>query len=341
LSDPPPGSGAAYEPVIRKADALPAAPADDGNVNETITDALGAMLGTVGNGVTALADPRIALTTTGFAATLPEFVTLNTAKYWPLPFTDRDCSVEVICATGATTVSVVLLEMPFKVAPMVVVPAAAAVAKPDELIAAVAGVPEVHVALVVTFCVVPSLYVPVAVNCSVAPVISVGFAGLIAIACSVASVTVSVAELLVTVPDVALIVALPTPAPVASPVALIVATVVADELHVAVFVRFCVLPSLYVPVAVNCCVAPFAIEGAAGVTAIDCSVAAVPVSVAVFEVTPFIVAVTLVEPMPVTVARPVAAIVAAAVFDEVQVTCVVRFCVVLSLKVPTALYCCV
>jgi hypothetical protein len=202
------------------------------------------MLGTVGNGVAALADPRIALTTAGFAVTLPEFVTLNTATYWPPPFTDRDCNVEVICATGATTVSVVLAEIPFNVAPMLVIPAAAAVARPDKLIAAVAGVPELHVALVVTFCVLPSLYVPVAVNCRVAPVTSVGFAGVTAIDCSVAAVTVSVAELLLTDPDVALIVVLPTPAPVAKPEALMVATVVADELHVAVLVRFCVLPSL-------------------------------------------------------------------------------------------------
>jgi hypothetical protein len=96
-----------------------------------------------------------------------------------------------------------------------------------------------------------------------------------------------------------------------------------------------------VPVAVNCCVAPFAIEGDVGVTAIDCSVATVPVSVAVFDVTLLSVAVMLVEPTPVIVARPVEAIVAAAVFEDDHVTCVVRFCVVLSLYVPTALYCCV
>jgi hypothetical protein len=82
---------------------------------------------------------------------------------------------------------------------------------------------------------------------------------------------------------------------------------------------------------VNCCVAPFAIDGAAGVTAIDCSVAAVPVSVAMFDVTLLSVAVMFVEPTPVTVARPPAAIVAAAVLEDVHVTCVVRFCVVLSL----------
>ena len=60
---------------------------------------------------------------------------------------------------------------------------------------------------------------------------------------------------------------------------MIVATVTADELHVAVLVRFCVVPSLKVPVAVNCWVPPFGTDGFAGVTATDTSVAAVPVSV--------------------------------------------------------------
>ena len=44
----------------------------------------------------------------------------------------------------------------------------------------------------------------------------------------------------------------PVPVPVARPAALIVATVTAEEPHVAVLVRFCVVPSLNVPVAVNC-----------------------------------------------------------------------------------------
>jgi hypothetical protein len=73
---------------------------------------------------------------------------------------------------------------------------------------------------------------------------------------------------------------------VASPAVLIVATLAAEELHVAVLVRFCVLASVYVPVAVNCCVLPLAIEGVAGVTAIDTSVAAVTVSVVLPETVP-------------------------------------------------------
>jgi len=41
---------------------------------------------------------------------------------------------------------------------------------------------------------------------------------------------------------------------VANPPALTVAIEVADDVHAAVLVRFCVVPLLYVPVAVNCCV---------------------------------------------------------------------------------------
>src|SRR5580698_2957029 len=86
-------------------------------------------------------------------------------------------------------------------------------------------------------------------------------------------VTVSVADP-ETAPCVALMVVVPAATPEANPLELIVAIVCTDEVHVAVLVRFCVLPSLYFPVAVNCCVAPFAIDGDAGVTAIDCSVGA-------------------------------------------------------------------
>jgi hypothetical protein len=74
--------------------------------------------------------------------------------------------------------------------------------------------------------------------------------------------------------------------PLASPAVLIVATPAAEELHVAVLPRFCVLPSLYVPVAVNCCVLPLVIDGFTGVTAIDASVAAVTVSVVLPETVP-------------------------------------------------------
>jgi len=57
---------------------------------------------------------------------------------------------------------------------------------------------------------------------------------------------------------------------------------------------------------------------------IDCNVAAVTVSATTFEVIPACPAVTLLEPTPVPVARPLLPMVAAAVFEEVQVTEFVR-----------------
>jgi hypothetical protein len=58
-----------------------------------------------------------------------------------------------------------------------------------------------------------------------------------------AAVTVNVAEPLI-VPDVAVIVELPVARLVASPPVLTVAIEVADEVHVAVEVRVCVVPLL-------------------------------------------------------------------------------------------------
>jgi hypothetical protein len=206
---------------------------------------------------------------------------------------------------------------------IVEVPTPAPLASPDALIVAIEVVPELHVTVPVRFCVVPSLKVPVAVNCWVAPLVIDGFAGVTAIDCSVAAVTVRTVEPLIA-PDVALIVEVPTPAPVARPAVVIVAIAVVPELHVTVPVKFCVEPSLNVPVAVNCCVAPLAIEGFAGVTAMDCSVAAVTVSTVEPEIDND-VAVIVEVPTPAPLARPVALIVAVAVVPEDQVTLEVRF----------------
>ena len=101
------------------------------------------------------------------------------------------------------------------------------------------------------------------------------------------------------------------------------------ELHVTEPVMFKVPPSLYVPVAVNCCVAPWAIEGFAGVTAIDTSVA-----VTVRLVDPLIVpdaAEIVVVPVATPVASPAPLIVPTAVLVELQVTELVKFWVLLSL----------
>jgi hypothetical protein len=172
------------------------------------------------------------------------------------------------------------------------------------------------------------------VNCCVVPLETVGFAGVTAMDCNVAAVTVSTSAGDVTLPWVAVMLLVPTLTPVARPPAAIVATAGVADAHVAVAVRFCVLLSVNVPVAVNCCVRPLAIDGLTGVTAIDFKVAAVTVSTSTGEVTPFKLAVMLLVPTATPVARPPDAplvMVATEVVADVQVTVVVMFCVEASL----------
>ena len=71
---------------------------------------------------------------------------------------------------------------------MVALPADTPVANPLALIVATAVLDDVQVTWLVIFCVLPSEYVPVAVNCCVAPAVMVGFAGVTAIELSVGRV---------------------------------------------------------------------------------------------------------------------------------------------------------
>jgi hypothetical protein len=82
----------------------------------------------------------------------------------------------------------------------------------------------------------------VAVNCCALPDAIEAVFGVTAIDVKTAAVTVRVAEPL-TVPDEAVIVAVPAATLVARPELLIVATELADDFQVAV-VRFCVVPLL-------------------------------------------------------------------------------------------------
>ena len=77
-----------------------------------------------------------------------------------------------------------------------------------------------------------SVYVPVAVNCSVVPFAIDGLPGVTAIVTNVAAVTVSGSPGLVTPPSVAVICDVPTPIPVANPAALTVATLGVPDVHV-------------------------------------------------------------------------------------------------------------
>src|SRR5215831_5010707 len=161
---------------------------------------------------------------------------------------------------------------------MLLEPVAAPVARPVVLMLTVAVFEEAQVAVLVRFCVLPSLNVPVAVNCTVVPLAIEELPALIVIDCSVAAVIVSANELDVMPLCVAVMLLEPIAAPVAKPVVLMLTVAVFEEAQVAVLVRFCVLPSLNVPVAVNCTLVPLAIEVLGELMVMDCRVAAVTVS---------------------------------------------------------------
>jgi hypothetical protein len=201
-------------------------------------------------------------------------------------------TITIDVSVAATTVSPVLpLTVP-DVAVIVVVPlSVSAVTTPAAVIVAVVVFDELQVTVEVRFCVDPSLYVPVAVNCVRVPSGTEAFAGVTAIESSTGAVTVNVV-VPVTPLTVAVIVVVPCFKAVANPPAAIVANVVFDEAQAAVEVRIAVDPSLYVPSAENCSVRPAATDDVSGATAIDTSVGttAVTVSEAVPD-TPFIVAV--------------------------------------------------
>ncbi len=82
-----------------------------------------------------------------------------------------------------------------------------------------------------------------ATNAWVVPKANEGLAGVTAIDTSTAGPTLSVADPLID-PEVAVIVAVPTPAPVANPPEPMLATVVKEELQLTVLLKSCVLPSL-------------------------------------------------------------------------------------------------
>jgi hypothetical protein len=142
-----------------------------------------------------------------------------------------------------------------------VVPVPTPVAKPPPpVIVATVVVPDTQLDTCVRSCVLPSVYVPVAVNCKVAPFAIDGLTGVTAIDTSVAAVTVNVAPGLVTPFSAAVICELPKPTAVARPAELIVATVVVPETHTTCVVRSLVLLSAYVPVAVKGKLSPFGID---------------------------------------------------------------------------------
>lgn len=152
--------------------------------------------------------------------------------------------------------------------------------------------------------------------------------------------TVAVA-LPLTEPDAAVMVVVPRLRAVARPLTVIDATLVFDEVHVAVPVMSCVVPSENVPVAVNCCKVPSGIDGLAGVTVMEVTDALVTVSAALAKTAPEVAVMTDV-PAASPMARPGAPFTlmpATEGFPEVHCTEPVMFCVLPSLNVPIAVNC--
>src|ERR1700675_3491394 len=150
--------------------------------------------------------------------------------------------------TGGVTVRLAVPVKDPAVALIVAGPTARATAAPLRLTLAIAGPADVHLTAFVRFCTLPSLYVPVAVNCCVSPAAIEALAGVTATEARTGEVTVNL-DVPCTVPEAAVIVVLPTIKPLARPAALIVATGGADELHVTNELKSCVLPSVCVAVA--------------------------------------------------------------------------------------------
>src|SRR5262249_31032945 len=116
-------------------------------------------------------------------------------------------------------------------------------AKPPLTLTA-AALEELHVAELVRFCVLPSLKVPVAVNCSEVPLAMEAFGPLTVIDCSVAAVTAKAKIFDVIPPCVAVMLLEPTATPVNRPPAAMVAAAGLEDVQATEPVRFCVLPSL-------------------------------------------------------------------------------------------------
>jgi hypothetical protein len=173
-------------------------------------------------------------------------------------------------STAFVTVRFVDPEIDPDVAVIVAVPTARPLAKPAVVMLAVVFATALQVTDAVRSCVELSVKLPVAVNCSVTPMGTDGFGGVTAMEMRAADVTVRVAVPKMD-PEVAVMVEVPVPLVVARPLEVIAATDAWDEVHVAVLLMSCEVPSLNIAVALYCCWSPRANDCCPGETMTDCS----------------------------------------------------------------------
>lgn len=120
-------------------------------------------------------------------------------------------------SSGAVTVNVAAPLIVPEVAVIEADPFATLVASPPLLTVATAFAEDDQIAVLVRFCFVPLLYVPVALNCWVFPAATEAIFGVTAIELRTEPVTANAADPAI-LPDVAVIVAVPCNKPVANPV---------------------------------------------------------------------------------------------------------------------------
>ena len=136
-------------------------------------------------------------------AVLVKFRVVPSVKYaeavnWSVPPRGRyplPGGIEKVCKVGAVTVRIVKPLMPLEVAWIVVMPSAVLVASPALSIEAIAGDEELQVTPLTGL--IPSVKVPVAVNCCFRPRTIDGLSGVTAIDTSVGAVTASVVDPLI------------------------------------------------------------------------------------------------------------------------------------------------
>jgi hypothetical protein len=259
-----------------------------------------------------------------------------------------DCPIARVTDAGVieidtTCAGVTLMLKVADTAPLVPVivasPAASALTRPLALTFATLGADDVQFSVEVTFCVLPSLNVAVAVSCWLVPAARLNVNGLMLMPSSVAAVTWT-GCVVWTEPDVTVTLALPVATPSKSPAVLTLATAVFELAKDAVEVMFWVVPSLKTPVAVICNVCPNATERVDGESVIETRLAEVTFRVA-FPETLDDEAVIVQAPALTAVAKPLLLMVHIALGEVVQETELVRFCVLPSDMVALAVNCAV
>lgn len=200
-----------------------------------------------------------------------------------------------------------------------------------ELMVATVVLLDAQVTALKSIAAVPSVRVPLTVNCLVYPTATLEGVGVIASVASSGSVTVKAAVLVEAAPvAVAVIVVLPTASVVAMPLVLI-ATAESLDAQVTDPETFPVDESEKVPVAVNVTGTPLAADSVVGAMAMLVSVTAdaMTVRLALSALMGLSAAVTVVVPAATPVATPALLIVAEAGVPVPQVTWLVMFSVVL------------